>query len=1052
MSLFIQKTLDIEKEEVVPVVLLLANSFFIGVFLVSYDVAASTIFLNTFGKEYLTRLPIFTGILGMFSTSIFAYFQRKVSFYSLTIFCFTLLTCMVVFQYVSLKFYHIKEFEFIAYLLLGPINAIFILCFYGTVSRSFSLKREKHLTGTVDQGQMIATAIAYFIVPIVSQYITDIVNFFVATIISGILAVVFIQLFFRSIKNQRIGTNKNTEKAKLKHMVTNPYIRMLSLLFFTSVLATIFLEYSFLSSTVEKYKDESEIASFLGIYGGLVTVFSVIFQTFVAGYVIKNYGMRVSLLLIPVVLGVFTVGASLLGTFFGYTAESSTFIFFFLFMAMSKLFLQSLKESFEDPILRTLFIPLESKTRFDVQTKIEGFFKEFSAFIAGALLTVLGFLSFFDLIFYSYFLAIVCVAYFYVTINLFLEYRKSLVKTLEVRQSVQGEIIKKDYEVKDVLLKKLQSDQPKTVIFSLKLMEKIEPILAEKKCVELLSNHNAILRKYAISRLEVNVSLDYLNEIKQSAMKDKELEVRQLALKAVENLELTDAIEISPNFTYTLAKSKSVADRLKATQLIVKTKDDLYLPHLMLLLRDSDARVRFSAMIAAAKMKRHETWSVLIEHLSSYTFCNIAAASLITFGESVLSTLEAAFYKTGQSANIQEKIVQIYGRIQGKTVIELLWNKINFPDKKIVNNVLMCLSSCEFRPDEARINRIKQAIEVEIGNSAWNIAAITEIEKNEKTELLRKALDEEIDYNFENIYMLLALIYDPQSVNLVKENIQSGTVEGIVFAVELLDVFLDEELKPIFFPLIEDITQEQRNELLQGYFPRQRLDKIEVLIQIINRDYNQINKWTKACALYAFAFTDEAIMCQDLIANLFNPDPLLMEMAAWVISVKDKENFHLHTNRLHQNIKKELEIIAFSKFNVKMDGNYSRFEKIFFLKSMPLFSHIKGVVLVEFVSIIEEIKVKANEIILPKNASEDAPFLILVQGKAAILDEKSKNLQSFYPKDIIGSSLFLATDKLSEDVIASENCTLFSVDKNRLLEQLADNFEITNEIIDVISV
>ena len=43
--------------------------------------------------------------------------------------------------------------------------------------------------------------------------------------------------------------------------------------------------------------------------------------------------------------------------------------------------------------------------------------------------------------------------------------------------------------------------------------------------------------------------------------------------------------------------------------------------------------------------------------------------------------------------------------------------------------------------------------------------------------------------------MLLMLLYDNDSVRLVKKNLESGTPDGIGYAMELLDAFLDEELK-----------------------------------------------------------------------------------------------------------------------------------------------------------------------------------------------------------------------------------------------------------------
>lgn len=1055
MANFVQKLLEIDPSEQRPVLLLLANSFCIGVFIVSYDVAASSIFLDTFGKEFLTVLPIFSGMTGMFFTYIFGYFQRKIEFTTLAMICFLLISTIAAVMFIGLEFYDIYYFKFLSYLFLGPINSLFILCFYGTVSRSFSLKREKHMTNTVDQGQMIATAISFFVVFFVSDYVDDIYKFFITSFISGILAFGFMLWFVQSFQKKAGNSIRRivkSEKANVSEMIKTPYIRMVCLLFLASVVATIFLEYSFLNVTTQKYTDINDLARFLGVFGGLVTVVSFLMQTFVADWAIKTYGPKISLILIPSILGVFALLASIVGTVFGYTAEAGSFILFFLFLAMSKMFLQSLKEAFEDPIVKTLFIPLNSNTRYDIQTKVEGFFKEFSAFSAGILLTVLGFMKFFDLIFYSYFLIGICLAYFFIVISLFFEYRKVLTNTLLSSKGNNEFLTSKDYEVTDVLKKELNKTSSSTRLYTLKLMEKLEPILAREKFLEFLKDDsNSEIRDYAIQRIEINRTVEAINDINQIKNKNTDPTSKQLAEKALNTLKYTDSLEITPNFTYGLVKSKRVEDRITACHLLSKTNNEVYLPQIMLLIRDSDTKVRNEAIMLCAKINKHETWPVLIEYLGSYTFTNTAASVLISFGEKVLPALEASFYKTGQVEQIQEKIVQIYGRIGGEYVIKLLWNKIDLPNKKIVNNVLLCLTNCGFKPQGEQITRIKSAIETDIGNSAWIVASLTEIPDNEFAKPLKKALEEEIEFNFENIYMLLALIYDPQAIKLVKENIESGN-EGVVYAIELLDVFLADDLKPILFPLFEDITQGERNERLQSFFPRQKLDRIEVLKQIINRDYNSINKWTKACALHAYGHLEEAPMCDDLTANLFNPDQLIRQVAAWSIYTKSPANYHKDTLRLTESIKEELDYMLLPSIdNSKEHYFVSRIQKIFYLKSLAAFENVSGVILVEFVELISDVRIKKGEVILSADANGDSPLYILVSGSASKINKNNEKIDDIPNHELIGETLILDEDTNQFTVIAEEDCFLFKIDKNQFYEQIYDNFELAKELIEVVS-
>ncbi|MDX2196594.1 MAG: cyclic nucleotide-binding domain-containing protein [Cytophagales bacterium] len=1050
-----EKFLGIDSTEFLPVMLLLANSFCIGAFLVSYDVAASTLFLDQFGTKYLPFLPILSGGIGVIATTIFSFFQRRFLFTNISLVIFACSSILVVFVYLGLEYVSEDWVKFVSYMLLGPLNSMFMLCFYGTVTRTFSLKREKHMINTVDQGQMVATAIGFFVVLFVSPYIKDVAKFMIVSTISGILAFIMLLIFVVVYGNKALLKERKrllNEAEPINKMIANPYVRWLCMLFMASVMAVIFLEYSFLNVTVQKYTNENDLAGFLGLFGGLVTVFSFIMQTFVAERIIKMYGMKTSLILIPGTLGLFAVLASLIGTLFGYTIEAVSFVLFFLFICMSKLFLQSLKESFEDPIVKNLFIPLDLRTRFDIQIKVEGIFREFSVILAGIILTTLSLLHFFELIFFSYFLVLVCAFYTYVVIRLFIEYRRNLTNTLQNTKISNVFLEKKDYEVTDVLNKELDNPNTNTVIYTLKILEKLDPVLAQQKLYQCLNSDIKELREYSITRLQSINAVKAIEKLEKYINNERIPAVKQLAQQAINNLKETDTIEITPKYIYYLIKSKKDEERIFAATLLSKTTDDAYVPHVLQLLRDSDADVRFAAIIAAAQMDRHESWPILIEFLSSYTFCNVAAAALIASGEKILPTLEAAFYKTNQSATIQEKIVQIYGRIRGEQVIKLLWNKIDFPDKKIVNNVLMCLSSCGFKPDESQTIRIKQAIETDIGNSAWNMAALQEIPDSDYAIELKYALQEEVHFNFENIYMLLALIYDPQSIKLVKDNIDSATVEGIVYAVELLDVFLADELKPILFPLIQDIPQSERNELLQPHFPRQHLDRVEVLMQIINRDYNSINRWTKACAIYAYANEPNAIVTNDLVANLFNPSPLLRDIAAWAIYTIDKSAYKLYAARLPEHERKELDALFYINPDVENPHlPMNKLEKVFFLKNVELFKKVPGNILMEFVELVDEVRFKAGDTLLTEQDNGNAPIYILVNGSLEIKYKNQPDEVIDTPGVVFGETLILDTDISNYTLIAKQQSLVFKIDKHMFMEQIYDNFEIAKELIDVVN-
>ena len=133
-------------------------------------------------------------------------------------------------------------------------------------------------------------------------------------------------------------------------------------------------------------------------------------------------------------------------------------------------------------------------------------------------------------------------------------------------------------------------------------------------------------------------------------------------------------------------------------------------------------------------------------------------SALKAAGESAFHTIDTAFYKTGQYHSTMIRIIQILGRIGGRGATELLWKKIDFPDRKIVSQLLLSLSYIVFVARDFQAARIKIAVESEIGDIAWNIKSALDIPNEDQIDLgIRHSMVEEDKKNYDNIFMLLGM-------------------------------------------------------------------------------------------------------------------------------------------------------------------------------------------------------------------------------------------------------------------------------------------------------
>lgn len=1003
--------LNVNEDESKQVFSLLAMGFFMGIFLATLDVGAAALFLNNLDEQQVEeQLPLailISGVLGIAFTALYNFFQNRISFIVLGIGALFVVTLTLL--GVEVAFRNLSDpipIYFFAFTFIVPANFMVMLVFWGSFGRMFNLRQAKRIIGGIDTGQLIASIMALFSIPLIVPALleTDDLLFISLIAIVGDMLV-----FFYIIRSNLLKKKDHSETKSIPYsgLIKNPYIALMSLFVIISMVGINFVDYSFLTVTTSRF-DENDLPTFLSLFEATVVIFSFLFQTFVTDKVIQLYGLKVALLVNPLLIIIFTAIAIPIGYAFGYNASGEAIIFFFIIIAMSKLFISSLKDALDGPAFKLYFLPIDSAIRFDVQTKIEGVVTAFAGLVAGGLIILINNVDIFSLIHISIFTLPVVVLWFYVTRKMHNNYKSTLQSTLIKNKEQSSNTVDKQYSVNKVLENEINSQTDEKVIYGLKLMEKIEPALFESSIVKLLDSESNKIKSYAKEKIK-DLDLDL----------DTSSDFGQLAKKAVQDAEDNEIISIPADKLGKLSKSVKSQDRILAAKLLRKLINQKNIFILLELLRDIDPKVKMEAVITARKVKRQETWGVLVEMLNSPTFSNAAASALVEAGEAALFTLETSFHKSGQTDHARLKIVQIIGRIGGEKAVDLLWNKIEHPDRRIVRQILLSFRYFNYQATERQISSLTNLLENEIGKALWNLAALTEIPKKDYFKYLRDAIKEEIDENYDTIYMYMSILYDPQSVQLVRENIETGTSEGIAFAIELCDLFVDSELKPKLFPLMDDISINEKIIQLQGYFPRENYNIVQVLNYLLNKNYNQVNRWTKACTIHSLAFVKEFRISRGLIAQLFNNDAFLQEVAAWVMFYKDKHIFDDIGERLRPEVKKLLnDTVENNRLQEGLsDGYFMGIEMVMFLKTVPFFENIKGLLLCDLVDKMSNVNLKGQEILKIPQSEDEERIFVIADGEV-FLKNNGQEVSRLKKGQVFGN-LFNLEHKTEADVIES---------------------------------
>ncbi|MDH5608498.1 MAG: cyclic nucleotide-binding domain-containing protein, partial [Cyclobacteriaceae bacterium] len=668
------------------------------------------------------------------------------------------------------------------------------------------------------------------------------------------------------------------------------------------------------------------------------------------------------------------------------------------------------------------------------------------------------FMVFFKLIHYSYLILGLAGMVIWLAFKLYGEYKETLKKTLLIqKEELRNKGKLNENSVMNLLRAEFSKNKPARILHALRIYEKLDPLGFEFVLLDMLKVKFPTIRQYAYSKLLEHKPFEFLEIVQREIKTEGDDEALRLANEVVNMFTHLASYELNDQSIRELIRSTEAKDRALGACLLSKMTDDKYLAFELELLRDINPHVHIAAIKTAGKLKRPEVWPVLVENLHLASYSNAAVSAICHTGESAFYQVDASFYKTGQYQSTMFRIVQILGRLRSKQSTELLWKKIDFPDKKIISEVLLSLSFTGFQARDFMKSRIQLFIEDMIGDIAWNIKALQDIpvNKSEADQLIRHAFIEENKINYDNIFMLMGMIYDPQSVLLVKENIEAQTVDSVMFAVEMMDVFLDEELKPKIIPVMDDIKDSDRLEKLLNFYPPEEFTSYEDLLkQVINRDYNRISRYTKALALYRLQHFDELSVSFDLIANLFNPDPVLIQTAANTIYNIDKGAYDVNTRRLKVSIKKELDRAILPPVFLEKEDEYFPnlllIDRILFLKRKKEFSRIPGEIITHMAEVMEEIKVFSGTRLIDVGDAGTIPFYFIIRGEVEV---RKNGDEPFTISDggFFGEELILESECFEYEVIATKTSSLLVLRKEELFDLMSKHIEIMDTFLRILN-
>ncbi|MCX6225506.1 MAG: hypothetical protein NTV01_12285 [Bacteroidia bacterium] len=914
------KLLNIRNEEFKPVFLMMVFSFFIGLSLTFYFTASNAIFLKHFPPKMIPVSFIASGVIVCLAWWIFSRIDKKTSLSRQVTIKFLFVFLSVLAISIGVWAFDTAWLAFIMYTWVRVMVYITLVNFWGLAGRLFNIRQGKRIFGLISVGEVVSIIIGYFSIPLILKLLKVSDLLFLASF-SLFICVVVVVIVFRTFKDQfrtvKAPARKDEKAAKGEwnywNLLKKPYFLMISVMALLPIFGYLFVDYLFLAQTKKEFVNNPEtIARFLGIFLGFVAILELIFKLF-SGRFLNKFGLKPSLLSLPVILVLSIFLAATFGTLYG------TVGMFFAFIALARLFERSIRGAVYEPGFQLLYQPVPTEQRLPFQNQIEGIPKALGTVITGVVILLLSSVHSFTLVHFNWLFILVLGIWIWIALKMYDEYRNMLkMKLSELKhaeRNVQDPMV-------SLIRETFSTAEPRQVQKLFDLFDKVDPAGLE-------------------------TALEGSSELVAGSIK--------AAIAEKSGWEVDDDYPFE--YMVDLARSEDARTRLRAAYLLGTSGRYNTYKLLINLLKDPDPSVKKAAIISSGKIRRVELWPFIIENLVIPECSHSAGIAVKIVGEPILQEVDRFFDKISGSKPVQLNILKIYESIRGPKAIKFLRDKISHPNHDIRFQVLLSLSNLEYHASASEIPFIKQTIEDSVEAMVWIMAALVDIGGSKETFYLQQALLQELEEKKEQVFLLLSLLYDSKTISHIRGHIESADTNAKIYALEISDMMISDEIKELFFPVFEDLAIQDRLNRFSVRFPQEKLTLFGRIGDIINTDYSRINRWTKACAIdmLTHVHPDDSIKTEELLAaNLVNPDPLLGELAAWILYNSDR-NYYMDTLiRFEKKDTFRLSGIIRKIKSREENTDLLIFEKVKLLKNTEFFALVSDIQIINLVLSIAE--------------------------------------------------------------------------------------------------
>jgi AAA family ATP:ADP antiporter len=309
------------------------------------------------------------------------------------------------------------------------------------------------------------------------------------------------------------------------------------------------------------------------------------------------------------------------------------------------------------------------------------------------------------------------------------------------------------------------------------------------------------------------------------------------------------------------------------------------------LLRDDDFEVLEQALLSVGKIQGSEFLHLVIEKLGEPRLRGTARAALVQYGREAVPMLRDYLNDGAVPLAVRKQIPKVLARIPSPDSAAALAESLIQSDPGMRYDVLKALN--ELRSKDSRLvpprSEVEDMLDVELVGYYRSFQILAAIDPNASSvipgpssgggaSVLTRALRERMAYELERIFRLLALLYPPRDVHNAFLGLTMGTSQRQANAQEVLEHLLRPDL---YRRLVNGLDPEIPLREKVNFARRLCGSSVESRDQALRILLHSEDGWLSACALYTVGEERLTALNGEMNQVAHAADPLLNETWQW---------------------------------------------------------------------------------------------------------------------------------------------------------------------------